>query len=125
MHTKLTIYHDHQSSNSCSAVSPFNNLSISIEASSFTSNLLHSDALQFVKLQPVMTMFGMLLLAALNLSYKPAQPSAKIFFISITIFWALIIHKLSITGSMPHFKFFIAHSVLFAVLAGHSPFLND
>ena len=63
MYTKLFSY---QSSNSCSAVSPFSNLSISIEASSFTSNLLHSDTLQFVKLHPVMTMFGMLLLAVLN-----------------------------------------------------------
>ena len=42
-----------QSSNSCSAVSPFSNLSISIKASSFISNLLPTDTLQFVKLHPV------------------------------------------------------------------------
>ena len=45
-------------------VSPFNNssrlaLSTVLVDFSLKSNLLHSDTLQFVKLHPVMTMFGM------------------------------------------------------------------
>ena len=54
-------------SNNCSGVSPFNNssrlaLSTVLVAFLLLSNLLHSDTLQFVKLHPVITMFGMLVL---------------------------------------------------------------
>ena len=41
-------------------------LALSTVASSLLLNLLHSDTLQFVKLHPVMTMFGMFVVAVLR-----------------------------------------------------------
>ena len=122
-------------------------------AFSLLSNLLHSDTLQFVKLHLVMTMFGMFVLLALRsgiiglFEYLPCKEQVYAFSSVLIHLHLLFVSQLQIYTTIhtsflyPHeavlwalisklriicynSKFFIAHSLLLVVLAGHSPFLK-